>query len=310
MKQITDIPDKRILLFKSCLVSTEYPGIESSTKFLFDELGVDYHISDRQSCCTGLGYYFDLFDQMPTTAIAARNFAVARNAGYPNIATLCATCYAINKRSCKLLNSNEPVREKINSIFKDKELQHLEYTPESFHDVDNFYHVVEIIASKDDEIKSMRKIEFSGVRIATHHACHYYKVQYEDVTGNPEKIDLIDRIADACGGDVIDWYENRTLTCGAGFSQRYINRKTSLEVTHSKLESLKEMDVELVLHMCPNCQIQYDRYQPAVEKEFNTKYDIIHMNIAQFAALALGADPDSVCGFKAHSVPLDDFLKK
>ena len=34
------------------------------------------------------------------------------------------------------------------------------------------------------------------------------------------------------------------------------------------------------------------------------------MNIAQFAALALGADPDGVCGFKAHSVPLNDFLKK
>ena len=34
------IPDKNILLFKSCLVSTEYPGIESSTKYIFDKLTV------------------------------------------------------------------------------------------------------------------------------------------------------------------------------------------------------------------------------------------------------------------------------
>ena len=43
MKQV---PDENILLFKSCLVSVEYPGIESSTKFVFDKIGIDYDISD------------------------------------------------------------------------------------------------------------------------------------------------------------------------------------------------------------------------------------------------------------------------
>lgn len=38
MKQV---PDENILLFKSCLVSVEYPGIESSTKFVFDKIGID-----------------------------------------------------------------------------------------------------------------------------------------------------------------------------------------------------------------------------------------------------------------------------
>ena len=42
MKQI---PDKGILLFRSCLVSVEYPGVEASTKFVFDRLGIDYEIS-------------------------------------------------------------------------------------------------------------------------------------------------------------------------------------------------------------------------------------------------------------------------
>ena len=37
MKQV---PDKDILLFRSCLVSVEYPGVESSTKFVFDNLGI------------------------------------------------------------------------------------------------------------------------------------------------------------------------------------------------------------------------------------------------------------------------------
>ena len=33
-----NIPDKNLLLFRSCLVSVEYPGIESSTKYVFDKV--------------------------------------------------------------------------------------------------------------------------------------------------------------------------------------------------------------------------------------------------------------------------------
>lgn len=309
MKLIEQIPDSRILLFKSCLVSAEYPGVESSTMYAFDKLGVDYFASDEQSCCTGLGHYFDLFDQLPTTAVAARNFAVAKKSGYTNIATMCATCYAINKKACSLLNNNEKILLEVNSVFEKAELDDLMYEKDSFDKVDNFYHIIEVLASKADKIGKLNTIDFSGIKVAAHHACHYYKINYDDVIGNPEEPVLIDNIAEACGADVVEWYEDRTLTCGAGFPQRYINREMSLKATHAKLESLKEADVELVLHMCPNCQVQYDRYQPVIEKEFGTEYDLVHMNIAQFTALALGADPWKVCGFQTHSVELDDFLE-
>ena len=104
MKQV---PDENILLFKSCLVSVEYPGIESSTKFVFDKIGIDYDISDKQTCCTGLGHYSDVFDQFTTTAIGARNFKVASNLNRPNLVMMCATCYAINKKVENILNKND-----------------------------------------------------------------------------------------------------------------------------------------------------------------------------------------------------------
>jgi len=37
---------------------------------------------------------------------------------------------------------------------------------------------------------------------------------------------------------------------------------------------------------------------------------MVHMNIAQFVALSMGAHPYKVCGFQTHSVPLEEFLKK
>ena len=43
-----NVPDKDLLLFRSCLVSVEYPGVEASTKFVFDKLGIDYAISENR----------------------------------------------------------------------------------------------------------------------------------------------------------------------------------------------------------------------------------------------------------------------
>ncbi len=96
-----------------------------------------------------------------------------------------------------------------------------------------------------------------------------------------------------------------------GFSQLHLNKNTSLQVTKTKLDSLQRAGVELMIHMCPNCHIQYDRYQPVIEKEYGVEYDMVHMNIAQFVALSMGADPPyKVCGFQTHSVPLEGFLEK
>ena len=49
-----------VLLFRSCLISTEYPGAEAATKWLFERFGIEYTVHPEQTCCTGLGYYSEL----------------------------------------------------------------------------------------------------------------------------------------------------------------------------------------------------------------------------------------------------------
>jgi len=311
-----DIPDKDILLFRSCLVSVEYPGVESSTKYVFDKLGIEYIIDDRQSCCTGLGHYYDLFDQFSTTALAARNFAIAGESGHKNFATMCATCYAIIKKSCNILNKNDEVREKINKIFDNvkisdnSKLKYLKYNPYEFDSRNNIFHTAEILWNKADEIRDITKIDLSDFRVASHHACHYCKVHGQDTIGNVRDPMILETLAKACDVETVDWYDRKRNTCGAGFRQRFTNLDLSLSVTGEKLTSLQENEVDILLHMCPNCQMQFDRYQPTIEKRLDTKFDIVHLNISQFIALAIGADPYKVLGVQTHTVPVDPILKK
>nr|WP_319372634.1 ferredoxin:CoB-CoM heterodisulfide reductase subunit HdrB [uncultured Methanobacterium sp.] len=305
------IPDKNILLFKTCLVSVEYPGVESSTTFLFDKLGVGYHRDERQSCCTGLGHYYDLFDQLSTTALAARNFWVAKDSGNPNIAVMCATCYAILKKSAEILNENDEAREKINGLLEEAGLGKMVYHKGDIDPHKNIFHAAEILYNKRDMFKDLtQQLDFSQFNIATHHACHYCKVHYEDTIGGVRHPVLLDELTASCGVDTVEWYDQKRLTCGAGFRQRFTNNELSLSVTAEKLTSLKENQTDIMLHMCPNCQMQFDRYQPVIEKKLGEKFNIFHLNISQFLALNMGADPYKVLGIQTHTVPVEPLLKK
>lgn len=304
------IPDKDILLFKSCLVSVEYPGVESSTTFLFDKLGVNYHRDDRQSCCTGLGHYYDLFDQLSTTTLAARNFWVARDSGNSNIGVMCATCYAILKKSAEILNHDDEAREKINGLLEEAGLGKMVYHKGDIDPHKNIFHTTEILYNKKELFKDLPQLDFSKFKIATHHACHYCKVHYEDTIGGVRDPMLLDDLVASCGAKTVGWYDQKRLTCGAGFRQRFTNNELSLDVTTEKLMSLKENQTDIMIHMCPNCQMQYDRYQPVIEKKLGEKFNIFHLNISQFLALNMGADPYKIVGIQTHTVHLEPLLKK
>lgn len=303
------IPDKNIFLFKSCMVNVEYPGVESSTKYIFDKLGIDYSINPDQSCCTGLGHYYDLFDQISTSALAARNIALAKNSGYENIVTLCSTCYAILKKSIKMLNTNNKAREEINGILERAGLNDMIYEKGTMNSEKNVFHMVEVLYDKKDELNDYIFKDFSDIKVASHHACHYCKIFPDDAILDHRNPMLLDELAKTFGAQVVDWYDYKKSTCGAGFSQRFINKELSIDATADKLLPLKDK-ADLLLQMCPNCQVQLDRFQPAVERKYNTKLNIVNLSIAQMVAIGMGGDPYKVAGIQTHTVPVEPILKR
>ncbi|BBL62518.1 ferredoxin:CoB-CoM heterodisulfide reductase subunit HdrB [Methanobrevibacter arboriphilus] len=304
------IPDKNIMLFKSCLINGEYPGVESSTKYVFDKIGIEYIVDDRQSCCTGLGHYSDIYDQLSTTVIGGRNFSVAKKTDHTNIVMMCSTCYAIHKKVAKLLNNNEKVRDEVNTIYNETNLDEMKYEEGTIDSSKNIFHVVDIFFDKKEEIAKNIKIDLSEFRIATHPACHYCKVQYEDATEGFRDPKVLDEILKSCGIETIGWYDHKRSTCGAGFRQRFVNRDLSMKVTSEKLLSLKDENIDILVHMCPNCQTQFDRYQPFIGKELNIDFKIIHLNIAQLVAFVMGSDPYKVMGIQTHTVPIEPLIEK
>ena len=75
------------------------------------------------------------------------------------------------------------------------------------------------------------------------------------------------------------------------------------------MNALKDENVEILVHLCPNCHIQFDRYEPLISEREGREFKAINLNIAQFIAIAMGGDFDEVIGVKAHTVPVDSVIK-
>ncbi|MFX1293441.1 MAG: CoB--CoM heterodisulfide reductase iron-sulfur subunit B family protein [Promethearchaeota archaeon] len=300
------IPKHGFYLFKSCLIGLEYPGAENSTRFVFDKLGIDYYDDPRQSCCTGMGINLDVISPLITTLLAARNFTLAHQTNHPYFATLCSTCYGVNKEACEWIEKDPKLYKQIKSILAQVDLE----LKKDYLKPENVYHACEVFYQWKNKIKELVTVDFKDVRIATHHGCHFFKIFPEDVVGNPESLQILDDLVKSTGAESISWYPEKNTCCGSGFRHRILNREISLAAAFDKLMSVKNMGAEILINMCPMCAFQFDRSDALIEKAMSTKIGIIHLNIAQLLALSMGADPYKIVGVQTHSVKLEPILKK
>jgi heterodisulfide reductase subunit B len=292
-------------LFRSCLVSTQYPGVEAATTWLFEQLGVEYVVNPDQTCCTGLGYYTDVVSFPTTVAVAARNACVAVEAGHPIQAYLCSTCYAINKKARDVLEEPEQ-RRRTNDVLKKVGRRYDDAVASTV----QHRHVLEILWSRHPSIRALVRRRLAGIKVATHPACHYCKVFPDEVLGDSENFMLPEDLLEPMGVEKTGNYPEKTTHCGAGFRQIFVNPSRSLAVTREKLRRLAAEKIDVLVHMCPNCSVQFDRYHDAISASSGEEYPFVHLHVQQLVALALGADPDTVCGVEAHSQNLEPLLER
>lgn len=253
-----------------------------------------------------MGINLDVVSPLITTVLAARNITLANQVNHPYITTLCSTCYGVNKEACELIHKDPKIRSKVEEILKQTNLDFkIEYMKS-----ENIFHVIEIFYNWREKISQNVKLDFSKIKIATHHGCHFFKIFPNEVIGNPENLTVLDELVKSIGADLIEWYPEKNYCCGSGFRHRIMNPELANNAGFDKLKSIKNAGAEILITMCPMCQFQFDRYDYILENLKNKKLGIINLNIAQLLALALGADPYKVVAIQTHSVKVDPILEK
>ncbi len=100
------------------------------------------------------------------------------------------------------------------------------------------------------------------------------------------------------------FYSTRRECCGAAVGVMFTHPENlALPHTYNKLRAAKEEGVELLLTVCPGCNVQLDRAQALVKERGFEEIGIPVIDFSQFIAWALGV-PEELLGFEMNTVPV------
>lgn len=278
--------------FLGCVMPMRYPGIESSTREVMKQLGVDLVDLDGFSCCPAPGVTRSL-DSDTWLAMAAHNLVAAQEAKL-DIMTVCNGCFGSLDEASHMLNHNEKKREEINKVLKAA-------GSKTYAGKTKVLHFAEVLHREvgTDAISKKVKVKQDNINVAIHYGCHFLKPSAVRALDNPERPHMLEDLVEATGAKSID-YRHKQMCCGAGGGVRANTPDVALKMTEEKLNYLDEVEVDIILDVCPFCHLQYDRGQKDLNRE--KQYPVLHLS--QFYGLAFGMNR-KLLGFGMHDTPVD-----
>ena len=94
-----------------------------------------------------------------------------------------------------------------------------------------------------------------------------------------------DRLLGALGAEVVD-YPLRTACCGGHMTQ--ISPDTGFGLIRRLLDAAVELQADMLVTVCPMCQMNVDLYQAELNRHFKTDYRVPILFFTQLMGLAFG----------------------
>ncbi|NPV26384.1 MAG: CoB--CoM heterodisulfide reductase iron-sulfur subunit B family protein [Firmicutes bacterium] len=291
------VPQK-MFLFLSCTGSIEYPGTEKAVRVVAQKLGIEMVESPEQTCCTGYMLTCNALNPGLALAATARNLSIPEAMGL-DVAVFCNGCYGYLNELAHLLAHNPAFKAEIDQI--------LAQIGRQYHGEVKVYHVQELWYRQLDRITTMVERPLTGLRVAVHYGCHYLanKVAAIDDAAYPT---FMEEIIERLGATPV-FYPERRACCGYSVGRGFTHRD-EVVIPHlaRKMKSAVEAGVELMVTVCPGCNVALDREQPTLRNlGINTNIPVI--DLSQLIAFALGTPIDQL-GFAANTTRVEPILAR
>jgi len=88
-----------------------------------------------------------------------------------------------------------------------------------------------------------------------------------------------------------------------------ISEPVALDLIHRLLKNAADYKADMIVTLCPMCQLNLDGYQDAVNKHYGTNYQIPILYFTQLMGLAMGKAPKEL-GFGKEFVSANPALEK
>ncbi len=282
--------------YPGCSLEHSSAAYDRSVKAVAEVLGIELVEIDDWNCCGATEYFTQ--DELVASSVIARNLAIV-DRQFDQLVAPCAACYLNLKKTDKLMAENAGMNAKINEALAAGGLQYKAGTVRVRHLLDVICTDLGEAAVKDKVVRPL-----AGLRVAPYYGCQV--VRPLNGFDDPEYPMKMDELFKWLGAEVIH-YPVKAHCCGGHMTQ--ISEPQAFELIRRLLQSAVDYQADLLLCMCPMCQLNLDAYQRRVGSYFGVKFRMPIIFFTQLLGVAFGLDPDRL-GFGKELVAAKPVLQQ
>ena len=281
--------------FPGCSLECSSAAYDVSVRAVADLLGIKLVELDDWNCCGATEYFTQ--DELTACSVIARNLALV-DSQFDQLVAPCAACYLNLAKVDNLMSEHADMSEKINQALAAGGLKYKPGRVRVRHILDVIHTDIGETAIRDKVVKPL-----TGLRIAPYYGCQVVRpIKGVDSTEYPMKMDELFKWL---GAEVID-YPVKAHCCGGHMTQ--ISEPQAFELIRRLLQSAVEYQADMILCMCPMCQLNMDAYQSRVNSFFGLNFKMPIIFFTQLLGVAFGIDPKTL-GFGKEIVAALPVLK-
>jgi len=265
--------------YPGCSLEINSAAYDVSVRAVAEVLQIELAEIDDWNCCGATEYFSQ--DELTACAVIARNLALV-DPRQDQLVAPCAACFLNLKKTDLLMAEHAEMNAKVNACLA---AGGLSYRPGRVRVRDFLDVLYTDVGEATIRQKTVRAL--SGLRVAPYYGCQV--VRPMSGGDNPEYPMKMDKLFQWLGAEVVD-YPVKAHCCGGHMTQ--ISEPQAFELIRRLLHSAVEYKTDVILCMCPMCQLNMDAYQSRVNGFFGTNYNVPIVFFTQILGLALGIEPE------------------
>ncbi len=263
--------------YPGCSLESGSAAYDVSVRAVAKRLGIELQELDDWNCCGATEYFTQ--DELVASSVIARNLALVE-ADQTELVAPCAACFLNLKKTDHLMAENAEMCGKISEALS---AGGLKYDPGRV----RVRHLLDLLYTDIGETELRKKATqpLAGIRVAPYYGCQVVRpLNGFDDSEYPMKMD---EMFTWLGAEVVD-YPVKSHCCGGHMTQ--ISEDSAFELIRRLLQSAVDYKADVILCMCPMCQLNLDAYQARVNSHFNMNFQVPIIFFTQLLGVALGID--------------------
>lgn len=276
----------KYLFYPGCSMQRSARSYLDSLKAIEPILEMELEELEDWNCCGATEY--SAINRTASHALVGRNLAIAEQMsdGTKTVMAPCSACYLNLSKTDNYMTEDAAFRERINEALS---AGGLHYDPGSV----DVRHALDIIFNDIglERVKELVKKPLKGMRLAAYYGCMIVRPDLHNRFEAPEYPNVLEQLLKALGAEVID-FPMKTHCCSGHMTQ--ISGETAYELIRRLVYGATRYEADMLVTLCPMCQLNIDAYQGEMNRFFKTDYEMPILYFTQLMGLAFGLDPSDL----------------